>query len=317
MAGRIRSLKPELREYAPFATLTDGAARLFLMLFTIADDRGRTPASPAFLAGAVFFSRAKPTNVIGQLLAELEGASLVRLYSVKAGQYLEVVGWSDKGHPNYQYIKKPQPSRYPAPESVGDGTDDHTETPPTAVRISDLRSPITDHRKGSRAPSRETEDPPGPELQKQSPDQQTADALLKARQDLRKAKWSELGALRVALAAELGQVARPLPVFDPGLAELAARIQEAGDRAEADIDHVLAVYAAEARAKRTVAWLTGSMFRADKWSLALGMTLDDARRPPRGADVPALRMPEPEDEWPKLGRNALALLGAGSDGGIK
>ncbi|MGE0551359.1 MAG: hypothetical protein AB7O24_26105 [Kofleriaceae bacterium] len=116
MPGRIRTIKPELRELLAFASLSDGAARLFLMLPTMADDKGRCPAAPSQLAGAVFFVKQRSANVVGQLLAELEAAELIRRYQTKGGSFLEIAGWSDKGSATYQFIKKPHPFRFPAPE---------------------------------------------------------------------------------------------------------------------------------------------------------------------------------------------------------
>jgi hypothetical protein len=72
---------------------------------------------------------------------------------------------------------------------------------------------------------------------------------------------------------------RPLPAHDPGERELASWIVNDGDRVEADAAHVLEVYAAEARASRSVQWLTGAMFEERPRRRALGMTVEDARRP--------------------------------------
>lgn len=118
MAARIRTIKPELREHLPFAQLTDRAARLFVSLYTIVDDTGRAPASPAFLAGAVFFARPCAHNLIGRTLAELETADLIVRYEVKRAPFLEIVGWRVQGSVTHQRIDKPTPGRYPAPESV-------------------------------------------------------------------------------------------------------------------------------------------------------------------------------------------------------
>jgi hypothetical protein len=92
--GRIRTIKPELREWAPFATLTDAAARLFVMLLTLVDDDGRCPGDATYFAGAVFFGRPRSPNVVGRLLVELEGAELVRRYEVNGAPFVEIVGWS-------------------------------------------------------------------------------------------------------------------------------------------------------------------------------------------------------------------------------
>lgn len=118
MAGRIRSIKPELREHAAFAALTDGAARLFIMAFTLADDTGRCPAGPRFLAGAVFFGRQRSERLVASYLAELADAKLVTLYE-SDGPHLEIVGWREKGSVVHQRIEKPQPARYPAPKAIG------------------------------------------------------------------------------------------------------------------------------------------------------------------------------------------------------
>lgn len=306
MAGRIRSIRPELREWAPFAALTDAAARLMCMLPTLADDAGRCPAGPSFLGGAVFFARSKSPHVIGQLLAELEQASLIRRYASEGSAYLEIVGWRDKSHPNYQYIKKPQPPRYPAPP--------HETAPPRRNQNLPLETTDLDQGSGIRErESRESSKPPKP-----PPDPLPSGASLQsasvphdARADLRRRKWAELEAIRTEVAGMLGKQVRPLPAFDPGERELAARILEAGSRAEADVDHVLAIARAEALGKGTVQYLTGSLFGANSWRRALGMTLDDAgverksaqssapKKLRNYADNPPPKL-GPEDPWESL-----------------
>jgi hypothetical protein len=164
MSDRIRTVKSDLRELEAFAALTDGAARLLVPgLYTLADDYGRCPASPAFLIGAVFFVRHRTPNVIGQLLAELEAANLIKRYSAKGGSFLEIVGWSEKGSPTYQYIKKYHPKRYPAPPWFQ--TSSETATEATAKTSLDLDQ---DQRSGPGTGSRSLETellavlPPGP-----------------------------------------------------------------------------------------------------------------------------------------------------------
>jgi len=143
MAGRIRSLKPELREHAPFATLTDGAARLFVMLYTLVDDEGRCPAGARFIAGAIFFGRPRTPAVVGRLLAELASALLVTLYEVDGSPFLEMVGWREKGAVCHQRIDKPQLARYPAPgaarsaNAFADGPGTSDLRPPTSDRDND------------------------------------------------------------------------------------------------------------------------------------------------------------------------------------
>lgn len=132
--ARIRTLKPELRELAAFACLSDAAARLFLMLYTLADDAGRCPAGASFLAGAVFFGKPRAPNQVGRMIAELEAAALVRRYEVNGAPFVEIEGWGLKGSPTYQVIKHPHPQRYPAPSwdsGTQSGTQDGTRERPT------------------------------------------------------------------------------------------------------------------------------------------------------------------------------------------
>lgn len=121
MAGRIRTIKPELRELEAFADLGDAAARLFVMLYTLADDLGRCPAGSAFLDGQVFYMRKRGAAAVGRMLGELERADLVRVYATPSGPHLEILGWSTRGTPTHQRVEKPQPARYPAPSSDDSG----------------------------------------------------------------------------------------------------------------------------------------------------------------------------------------------------
>lgn len=146
MAGRIRSIKPELREDIAFASLTDRSARLFPMLFTLVDDLGRCPGSPAFLAGAVFFARPCAPNVIGKAIAELVAANLIRTYEVNRAAFIEIVGWRVQGSVTHQRIDKPQPSRYPAPE--WDRSENDSENTSKTDSKTDHRPQTTDLRPG-------------------------------------------------------------------------------------------------------------------------------------------------------------------------
>lgn len=300
MAGRIRTIKPELREHAPFATLTDAAARLFVMLYTLVDDKGRCPADASFLAGAVFYGRPRPPSVVGRLVRELVKAELVATYTAERRQYLEIVGWLDKERVTHQRIDKPQPGRYPGPEK------NDSRNVPRMVRErseTDLRPPTSDpdHRPEPLAPARARAIPPstepGTEPRTGNPDQD-------ARRQLGDRAWERLNAKRTELAVSNGwHDVRPLHPMDPGRTELAARLQEAGDRAELDLEHVLAVAFAEADAKRTVEYLDGAMFRASAWAKKLAMRVADAthvRRGPRGSAIGAAapRSDHPESEHP-------------------
>lgn len=112
--------------------------------------------------------------------------------------------------------------------------------------------------------------------------------------------WERHRALRERLHLELrlADKLQPLHDLDPGRTELAARILERSSDLEAAgsaCDHLLAVGEAEAREKRTLRWLDGGVWRADRFSRMLAMSPADARRmPQRSAPYdPEARRPKP------------------------
>lgn len=116
MAGRIRTIKPELLSEHAVATLTDGQYRLFLGLYSLADDDGRFPAAPAYLAGAVFWGAPRSPESVEADLGELHARNLIVRYSANGAQYGAIVGWAEHGSLTYQVINKRSPSRLPAPD---------------------------------------------------------------------------------------------------------------------------------------------------------------------------------------------------------
>jgi hypothetical protein len=91
--------------------------------------------------------------------------------------------------------------------------------------------------------------------------------------------WDRLNAMRAQIAAEEGwEDVRPLHPMDPGRTALATRLRESGGTGEKDLDHVLAVAEAEAKTKRTVEYLNGSIFDPIPWRKKLGMRITDAQR---------------------------------------
>lgn len=119
--------------------------------------------------------------------------------------------------------------------------------------------------------------PPGLWVQQPSTDPEQVH-----RRELGDQAWDRLNALRAQIATERSwRDVRPLHPMDPGRTELASRLRELNASREelaAQLDHVFAVAEAEARAKDTVRWLTGSMFEPARWSHALGMRVADAVR---------------------------------------
>lgn len=81
MGRRIRTIKPEILDSESTMDLTDPAWRLFVSMWTIADDYGSLAANEGSLSAQVFWSRNKVP--ISELLAELELHEHVRGYIVR------------------------------------------------------------------------------------------------------------------------------------------------------------------------------------------------------------------------------------------
>jgi hypothetical protein len=110
MAGRIRTIKPELLEDERTAGLTHEAWRLFVSLILIADDYGNFRASTRYLDGAVFWARESQLGA-DLVLTELVNCGLVLTYQVRGQLYGHLAGWE-----KHQRIDKPGQPRCPWPE---------------------------------------------------------------------------------------------------------------------------------------------------------------------------------------------------------
>ena len=116
--------------------------------------------------------------------------------------------------------------------------------------------------------------------------------------------WDRLNDIRQRVAADRGwRDVRQLHPQDPGRLALAQRLAEAGDRGEADANHVLDIAEAEAFAKGTVEFLNGALFDPVPWRKKLSMRVDDVKRassangtrePERTYRVPKATSDEPD-----------------------
>lgn len=109
MAGRIRTLKPDILENKRTASLKHDTWRLFVSAITLADDHGNFVAEHEKLRGSVFWGEA-PTRRIGDLIAELVAADLIRTYTARECQFAHIKGWNE-----HQKIDKPGLPRFPLP----------------------------------------------------------------------------------------------------------------------------------------------------------------------------------------------------------
>lgn len=302
MPGRIRNIKPELRELAEFAGLTDGAARLFTMLYTLADDGGCCPAGASFLAGAVFFARPRTPASIGRLLSELEEARLIRRHTVSGSPFVSIVGWLDKGHPNYQFIKKPVPFRYCAVIENQSTPERPPERPPQTPPSDSDSDDDSDERVGARPTGTI---PPPQTVPSQAPGEIAYDPNQpEDRGRLAYRTWAELDAARQRVHHRLGRSAPfPLPVITPanetrGFRDLRERIREEGAIAPIVCAAILHHLEVQAFDTSDTQWLSEKAFTEGAWRTARNALEEPTRAGPRSVD---LRVVREEDDEPDFG----------------
>ena len=108
--ARIRTIKPEFPQSETVGKLSRHARLLFILIWTIADDAGRTRGASRMLASLLYPYDDDAPSLIGGWLDELEDNGCIRRYEVDGNSYLEVVNWL-----KHQKIDKPSASRFPEP----------------------------------------------------------------------------------------------------------------------------------------------------------------------------------------------------------
>lgn len=106
--GRIRTIKPEFPQSESMGRVSRDARLLFVMLWTLVDDSGRTRAASRMLASLLFPYDDDAASLIGGWLDELEQQQCIVRYEVDGDSYLEVCKWGI-----HQRIDRPSPSKFP------------------------------------------------------------------------------------------------------------------------------------------------------------------------------------------------------------
>lgn len=111
--ARIRSIKPEFWKSEQVAEVSRAARLLFIGMLNEADDKGNGVASPAYLKAALFPYDDDLTKVeVSVFMSELWVAGLIGIYVCDGRTYYHVHNFL-----KHQKISKPQPAKYPEPES--------------------------------------------------------------------------------------------------------------------------------------------------------------------------------------------------------
>lgn len=141
MAGRIRTIKPEILEDERSAGLSSDAWRLWVSMWLLADDHGRLRGAPEWLRAQVFWSAPHPVHV-SDLLLELHQANVIVQYEIAGQKYIEIRNWA-------KHQKVDHPGKPRIPEPCDNSSRDTRETVAKEVETlaphtSDLRPPTND-----------------------------------------------------------------------------------------------------------------------------------------------------------------------------
>lgn len=106
--ARIRTIKPEFPQSESMGRVSRDARLLFVLLWTICDDSGRTRAASRMLASLLFPYDDDAAKKIDGWLLELERERCVVRYTVGGDTYLQVHNWL-----KHQKIDRPSQSKIP------------------------------------------------------------------------------------------------------------------------------------------------------------------------------------------------------------
>ena len=130
---------------------------LFVLLWTVADDAGRSRADPVLLAGLLYCRDADAVELLPGWLDELERERCIERYAVDDVEYLRVVRWR-----KHQKIDRPTPSRLPTapsePRAPREGSraarEESSESPRERASSGDVREKMS----GNEGPREDTEE---------------------------------------------------------------------------------------------------------------------------------------------------------------
>ena len=106
--GRIRTIKPEFPQSESVGRLSRDARLLFIQLWTLVDDSGRTRGNSRMIASLLYPYDSDAPMLMETWLEELEKENHIRRYQAEGGTYLEVLNFL-----NHQKIDRPTPSKFP------------------------------------------------------------------------------------------------------------------------------------------------------------------------------------------------------------
>ena len=158
--ARIRTIKPEFPQSESMGRVSREARLLFVMLWTICDDHGRTRAHSRMLASLLFPYDDDAGKLLPKWLAELEKQGCIELYEVGGSAYLQIPKWGE-----HQKIDRPSKPQFPSiEESTREASRDSIE--PSSLEGKGREGKGGEGTRGlpPREPPRPVDDPMFPEV---------------------------------------------------------------------------------------------------------------------------------------------------------
>ena len=121
--GRIRTIKPEFPQSESIGRLSRDARLLFIQIWTLVDDEGRTRGNATMLASLLYPYDTDAVGLIEGWTQELEGEGCIARYRVGKDSYVQVTNWRD-----HQKIDKPSKSKLPPPSQGSANPREDSET---------------------------------------------------------------------------------------------------------------------------------------------------------------------------------------------
>lgn len=106
--ARIRTIKPDFPQSESMGRLSRESRLFFILLWTIADDSGRTRGNSRILASLLYPYDDDAVTLVDTWICELEGEGCIRRYVIGGSTYIEICNWL-----KHQKIDKPTQSKIP------------------------------------------------------------------------------------------------------------------------------------------------------------------------------------------------------------
>ena len=150
MAGRIRSIKPEILDDEEVSALSDEAWRLWVSMWLLADDAGNCRAGDRYLAAQVWQDTGRSPRVAA-ILRELRRGKRLEIYIHKGERYAHIRNWE-----KHQRIDNAGRPRVPGPthenSSPWEPSRGESRRISESLSESPLRPPTSDQRPPTNDP---------------------------------------------------------------------------------------------------------------------------------------------------------------------